>query len=100
LEPDRPYRHHDGTSADGVDLIRMKGGASGSSVLLQTKNVRGSFVRQIEGHFEMPIGIGANLDGTTRVTMQLFGSDVPTCFSRTLDRVTDRPEDNFFRATN
>jgi len=63
-------------------LILMKGGDSGrSKVLAKGKN------NSAKGQFYLPTGVVAQLMGSSRATIQLFGSDAPKCLSVTLTTV-------------
>jgi hypothetical protein len=70
-------------SSDGVHGMTLKSGPLGASKLgLKAKNAAS------KGQTQLPTGIAAALAGSTRATVQVHGSDLPQCFSATLDDVS------------
>lgn len=77
------YLYQDpGALADGVRSVKLKGGPAGKSR---------SFIRASNdashGQTNLPTGIAGALASASSATMQLFVSDVPGCFSLTLDQI-------------
>jgi cysteine-rich repeat protein len=78
------YRYRDRTlAADGVQILRLKGGGAGrSKLVLKAKNDSGT------GAMNLPPGLAAALGSSTSPTVRLFASDAPRCSSVTLAKVT------------
>ena len=77
------------TAADGVKIIKVKGGDPGKSkVLLKAAN------KLSKGLTYMPTGITAELEGDTEATMQLHISDAQ-CLSTTVTDIKKNDADFF-----
>jgi hypothetical protein len=74
------YKYNDkDVTSDGIQRMQLKGGDVGKSKL----SVKGGN-KVGKGQRSLPTGVVAQLTGSTSVTVQLFGSDMPKCFSATL----------------
>lgn len=90
---DEGFRYRDpARAADGVHKAKLVAGPAGRSRIdLRARNLAARGV----GH--LPAGIAAALAGAEAATVQIVGSDTPSCFSATFDRVL-RNGPNEFRA--
>lgn len=85
------YKDKD-ASADGAKSLKLLGGAAGKSkVLLKAAN------NSSKGQTSLPLGVAAALSGSTSATLQVHGSDAPSCFSAALGTVT-KDTGSFFKA--
>lgn len=81
-------------SSNGTQVLRLKGGPEGSSLLLwKGKN------NAPKGQLALPVPLAAGLAGSQSATVQVHTDDGTGCFSTSLGDVS-RSEPNFFKATD
>ena len=79
------YKDRD-LSSDGVNRIQLKAGSTGHSTLVVRARSKESADQR-----DLPSIVARRLLQSTSVKIQLFGSDIPLCFSITLTDLTRAP---------
>lgn len=80
---DLGYRYRDkDLAADGIQQIKMKGGAPGKSKI-QIKGANNA----TKGQTALPTGLAVSLERSTHATVQLHGNDLAECHTITLGDV-------------
>lgn len=84
------YRYNDReATADGVSLVKLRGGAAGqSSVLVKAAN------RADRGRLSMPVGVAAAFEASASATMRLV-SDDGLCLSHSVADIRKQNVDGF-----
>jgi len=72
--------------SDGAQLLTLRAGAADRSLIV----FKGT-TDERAGERDLPRFIPERLVATSSVKIQLFGSDMPACFSVTLSDITERP---------
>jgi cysteine-rich repeat protein len=76
------YKDKSTTAADGIKIMKLKGGDAGKSLLL----IKGQNDSK-KDQTALPAGMAEGLSGSASATVQLFGDDVGQCFSITFDDI-------------
>jgi hypothetical protein len=93
----RGYSYSDRlTTADGIQKMQMKGGDAGRAKLSVKGRNNGG-----RGQLSLPVGVAAEMAGSSQATIQLFGVDAPApgCFTATLGEI-QKDDGTQFKARN